>query len=207
VISHINQIFQLVWIGWAISWLTASFWSARTQSQVSLTETWTYRAALIAGAIMLAPWSAWVLGESPLWTIGFYGGASLLIAMLAGLYVTWWARIYLGRFWSGVITRKEHHTLVDTGPYAFTRHPIYTGLVTALLVTGVAEATIAALLGAGIMIFGFWLKARAEEQFLLFELGPDVYRAYCRRVPMLVPFASSRGLRISIMKAPDGNPR
>lgn len=190
--SHINQIFQLVWIGWAVSWLTASFWSARTQSQVSLTETWTYRAALIAGAIVLAPWSAWVLGESPLWTIGFYGGASLLIAMLAGLFVTWWARIYLGRFWSGVITRKEHHTLVDTGPYAFTRHPIYTGLVTALLATGVAEATIAALLGAGIMTFGFWLKARAEEQFLLFELGPDVYRAYCRRVPMLIPFPSRR---------------
>ena len=115
-----------------------------------------------------------------------------MIAMLAGLFVTWWARIYLGRFWSGVITRKEHHTLIDTGPYAFTRHPIYTGLVTALLATGIAEATIAALLGAGIMTFGFWLKARAEEQFLLFELGPDVYRAYCRRVPMLIPFASNR---------------
>jgi protein-S-isoprenylcysteine O-methyltransferase Ste14 len=167
-----------------VSWLTASFWSARTQSQVPATETWTYRAALIAGGILLAPWSGRVLGEAASWTIGFYAGASLLIAMLAGLCLTWWARIYLGRFWSGVITRKDRHTLIDTGPYAFT-------LVIALLATGVAEATIAALLGAGIMTFGFWLKARAEEQFLLFELGPDVYRAYCRRVPMLVPFTWS----------------
>jgi protein-S-isoprenylcysteine O-methyltransferase Ste14 len=190
VISRVDQIFQLIWIGWAVSWLTASFWSARTQSQVAATETWTYRAALIAGGILLAPWSGRVLGEAALWTIGFYAGASLLIAMLAGLCLTWWARIYLGRFWSGVISRKEQHALIDTGPYGFTRHPIYSGLVIAVLATGVPEATIAALLGAGIMTFGFWLKARAEEQFLLFELGPDVYRAYCRRVPMLAPFTS-----------------
>jgi len=39
------------------------------------------------------------------------------------------------------------------------------------------------------MTFGFWLKARAEEQFLRIELGPDSYR---RRVPMLVPFISRR---------------
>jgi protein-S-isoprenylcysteine O-methyltransferase Ste14 len=140
---------------------------------------------------MLAPWSAWMLGEAPLWTMNSYGGASLWIAMLAGLFVTWWARMHLGRLWSGVITLKEHHNLIDTGPYAFARHPIYTGLVTALLATGMADATIPALLGAAVMTFGFWLKARAEERFLLFELGA-VYRAYCRRVPMLIPFTSSR---------------
>jgi protein-S-isoprenylcysteine O-methyltransferase Ste14 len=46
------------------------------------------------------------------------------------------------------------------------------------------------------VLFGFdnpgrvrlWLKARSEEQFLRIELGPEFYRAYCRRVPMIVPF-------------------
>jgi len=145
-----------------------------------------YRAALIAGGILLAPWSGRALGEAALWTIGFYAGASLLIAMLAGLCLTWWARIYLGRFWSGVISRKERIRLLIRVPTDLRAIPF--GLVIAVLATGVAEATIAALLGAGIMTFGFWLK---EEQFLLFELGPDVYRAYCRRVPMLAPFTSS----------------
>jgi protein-S-isoprenylcysteine O-methyltransferase Ste14 len=57
----------------------------------------------------------------------------------------WWARIYLGPLWSSVITRKKDHKIVDTG--AFVRHPIYCGLIIALLATAVAEGTAAALLG------------------------------------------------------------
>ena len=43
------------------------------------------------------------------------------------------------------------------------------------------------LVGATLISFGFFLKARLEEQFLRAELGPDAYAAYARRVPMLVP--------------------
>ena len=57
---------------------------------------------------------------------------------------------------------------------------------------GAVEATVSALLGAGLMTFGFWLKARSEEQFRRIELGPESYHAYCRRVPMLVPLISRR---------------
>jgi protein-S-isoprenylcysteine O-methyltransferase Ste14 len=179
-----NQILELIWIGWLISWLAASFWVGRARKRVAAAETWTYRAAIIAGAILLAPWTAWVLAETPIWEVGYGGAYGLAVIMLAGLFLTWWARIHLGRLWSGVITRHEDHRLIDTGPYAFVRHPIYTGLVTALLATAAAEATVPALLGAALMTFGFWLKARSE--------GPDAYRAYCRRVPMLVPFMSRR---------------
>ena len=107
--------------------------------------------------------------------------------MLTGLFLTWWARLHLGRLWSGVITRKEDHKLIDTGPYAFVRHPIYTGLVIALFTTAAVEATVPALLGVALMTFGFWLKARSED-LLRVELGPDTYKEYSRRVPMLVPF-------------------
>ena len=102
--------------------------------------------------------------------------------LLIGLCFTWWTRIHLGRFWSGVITRKEGHKLIDTGPYAFVRHPIYTGLFIALFATAAMEATAPALLGAALMSFGFWLKARFEEQFLRIELGSESYAAYCRRI-------------------------
>ena len=54
--------------------------------------------------------------------------------------------------------------------------PIYTGLVVALFATAAVEATVPALLGAALMIFGFWLKAHSEEQFLRIELGPESYR-------------------------------
>jgi protein-S-isoprenylcysteine O-methyltransferase Ste14 len=75
--------------------------------------------------------------------------------------------------------------VVDTGPYAFARHPIYTGIITAVLATAVTEATLAALVGAALICSGLWLKARAEERFLMVEVD---YESYCRRVPMLIPF-------------------
>ena len=44
------------------------------------------------------------------------------------------------------------------------------------------------MLGAVLIAFGLWQKARMEEGFLTAELGADAYGSYCRRVPMLVPF-------------------
>ena len=167
-------------------------WSGRTEKRAATRETWIYRIAIFAGAILIAPWTAQVLGEKPTWQIGDHGASALVGVMLLGLALTWWARMQLGRLWSSAITRKEEHRLVDTGPYAFVRHPIYTGLIIALLATAAIEATLVALLGALLIVLGLWVKARAEERFLLAELGPDAYESYRRRVPMLVPFLPHR---------------
>ena len=121
-----------------------------------------------------------------------WGALALAAVMVAGLLLTWWARIYLGPLWSGVITRKKDHRIVDTGPYAFVRHPIYAGLVIALLATAAAEGRATALIGVAFVIFGLWLKAHTEERFLMAELGVEVYGSYCRRVSMLIPFLPHR---------------
>jgi protein-S-isoprenylcysteine O-methyltransferase Ste14 len=132
------------------------------------------------------------LGEEPIWHVGD-GGTYLLAGLtLAGTLFTWWARIHLGRFWSNAITRKEGHRVIDTGPYGLVRHPIYTGLIGAILATGAAVGTVTALFGALLIAFGLWQKARMEESFLTTELGADAYGSYCRRVPMLVPFLPQR---------------
>ena len=183
-----SAILELIWVVWLCSWVAASFWSGRTQKRIGSLDTWTYRAAMIAGGILLVPLTAQVLGEKPIWPVS-YGGAYVLAAvMVAGLAFTWWARIYLGRLWSSEITRKEDHRIVDTGPYGIVRHPIYTGLILALLATAVAEATVTGLIGAALIIFGIYLKASSEERFLRSELGADAYELYRRRVPMLIPF-------------------
>jgi protein-S-isoprenylcysteine O-methyltransferase Ste14 len=67
---------------------------------------------------------------------------------------------------------------VDTGPYAIVRHPIYTGLLLALLATAIAEATVSAMAGFGLLVLGLWIKARIEERWLSEELGEDAYGDY-----------------------------
>ena len=187
-----NRLIDLIWIIWLASWIAASFWSGRTQRQIGGLETWTYRAAMIAGGVLLFPGTERSLGQTPLWDVGSRGGYIIVWLMFAGLAFSWWARIHLGWLWSSTITRKEGHRIVDTGPYGLVRHPIYTGLIAALLVTAAVDATITALIGAASVILGLFLKARSEERFLMIELGGEAYRAYCRRVPMLIPFIQRR---------------
>ena len=122
-----NQVLEIIWVVWLISWVAASFWSNRQQKRAAELETWTYRAAMIAGGILLAPFTGPLLGERPIWKLSSAGIVALTVLMLAGLALTWWARIYLGPLWSSVISRKPDHKIIDTGPYAFVRHPIYTG--------------------------------------------------------------------------------
>ena len=100
----------------------------------------------------------------------------------------WWARIELGPLWSSRITRRTHHRIVDSGPFALVRHPTYIGIILASLATAAVRGTPAAFLGVVLMAFGLYLKARVEEQFLREELGTDAYAAYAQRVPMLLPF-------------------
>jgi len=192
VIVQPNEAFQLIWIAWVVSWVAASLWSGRTEKRAATREIWIYRLVIFAGAIFIAPWTAQILGERPTWHVGYYGACGFVGVLLLGLTLTWWARIHLGGLWSSAITRKEKHRLVETGPYALVRHPIYTGLIIAMLATAATEATLVAVLGALLIALGLWVKARAEERFLSTELAPETYESYRRRVPMLVPFLPHR---------------
>jgi len=188
-------IFAAIWIVWIVSWIAAAFWVNRTEKRAWNPTTVAYRAAILVGAVLLTPWVARRFATVPLWHVGFGGAYGLAALTLAGLLFTWWARLHLGRLWSGAITRKEGHRVVATGPYALVRHPIYTGLIFALFATAIAQARPSALAGAALIAFGLWVKARAEEGFLAAELGGDAYGDYRRRVPMLVPFTRGRGQR------------
>ena len=192
MIIYSSEAFEVIWIGWVVSWIAASVWSGRTAKRAATYKTWLYRVVIFTGAILIAPWTAEALGDRRIWQVGYYGAYALACVMLMGLALTWWARIHLGLLWSSAITRKEKHRLIETGPYAFVRHPIYTSLIIALLATAAIEATQVALLGALLIALGLWVKARIEEHFLLAELGPEAYARYRCRVPMLVPFLPHR---------------
>src|SRR5207302_9235441 len=170
-----TQLLALIWIAWLVSWIVASFWSGRTEKRPMTWQSRAYSVPIFVGGVLLTPWTAAVLGEKPLWHLG-NGGIYLFAGLtLAGVSFTWWARIHLGRFWSNAITRKEGHRVIDTGPYALVRHPIYAGLIAAILVTGIAVGTVSAMLGAVLISLGMALKARMEGGFLTDELRVAAY--------------------------------
>jgi len=179
--------FAVIWIAWLFSWIAAALWSNRTEKRAMSAAIVVHTIAVLAGAALMTPWAARRLHLEQLWHVGYAGAWTLALLTLVGLLFTWWARIHLGRLWSGSITRKEGHRVIDSGPYALVRHPIYTGMIFALFATAIEEATISGLAGAALIAFGLWLKARIEERFLSAELGADAYNAYRRRVPMLIP--------------------
>ena len=88
-------------------------------------------------------------------------------------------------------SRKEGHRVIDTGPYGFVRHPIYTGGFLAAFAAAAVHAHLFALLLALFVTIVFTCKAFLEERFLREEFGQS-YEAYRRRVPMLVPFLKLR---------------
>lgn len=110
----------------------------------------------------------------------------LLVAVL-GMGFALWARLHLGKNWSSRPAIRENHTITRTGPYAIVRHPIYTGILTAILGTAIATGSLLAcvcLLVIGVL---FLVKIRMEEQFLLEEFGEE-YERYRMDVKALVPY-------------------
>jgi len=123
-----------------------------------------------------------------LWSFTPAVGIVADILTLVGLVVALWARMTLGALWSSRVVLKEEHTIIETGPYAYVRHPIYTGVLLMTLGTVVLTGT---LIGALLFAVAFcWLSFRARrEERLLSEHLPEAYRRYRARVRWaLVPF-------------------
>jgi protein-S-isoprenylcysteine O-methyltransferase Ste14 len=109
------------------------------------------------------------------------------VLCVMGLAFALWARVTLGRNWSGVVTLKEGHELVERGPYRFVRHPIYTAILTMFFATALAQGHLAAFAGTLLMFASFWIKLRDEEKLMLQQF-PERYAAYRRRAKRIIPF-------------------
>jgi protein-S-isoprenylcysteine O-methyltransferase Ste14 len=103
-----------------------------------------------------------------------------------GLALAVWARRYLGRNWGMPMTQKEDPELVTTGPYRRVRHPIYTGILLALIGTSIAVSLywLVSVVAVGAY---FLYSAFAEERFMASRF-PETYPGYKRSTRMLVPF-------------------
>ncbi len=106
---------------------------------------------------------------------------------VGGIAFAVWARFVLGRNWSSQVAVKQGHELVRRGPYRLVRHPIYSGVLLALLGTAAAIGELRGLIAFGLFGAGWWLKVRVEEIVLLGQFG-EQYRIYQSEVKALLPF-------------------
>jgi protein-S-isoprenylcysteine O-methyltransferase Ste14 len=122
-------------------------------------------------------------------SLGFHSwalrGPGLALVVVSTSF-TLWARVVLGTMWSSTAVTREEHELRTTGPYAVTRHPIYSGLLGMMLGTALALG-----LGRWLALFALATlviaaKIRVEERLLADAFG-DAYEVYRSSVPQLIP--------------------
>lgn len=174
------------WGLWLLYWVAMAFTAKRTIERRGFIG---YRLVAVVLVVVLAGLGR-LLGVSArahLWQTELALGVLCDCMVLAGAAFTVWARVTLGRNWSAEVTFKQDHELIQSGPYALARHPIYTGLIVMALGTAIdygrpiGFALLIALCG------GLWWKARQEE-WVMNRHFPDAYAEYKQRVHAIIPF-------------------
>ena len=180
-------LFPALWLAWALYWAAMARNVRATARREPLASRLLHVVPLALAVFLLWPrhlhlpvLDDFVAGWTPL---QFWLGA---VVAATGFVLTVWARGHLGRNWSGTVTVKQGHELVTTGPYAFVRHPIYTGLLLALLGAALAQGRWSGALAVVVAFAALWRKLRLEERWMREQFGQR-YAAYARRVPALVP--------------------
>ena len=161
------------WAIWLILWLWMAFFSKSTKRRETPGQRLEHLIPALLGFLLIfregttAPWLGKVVfPDHPMLML-----ACVLVTIL-GLLFAVWARVALGSNWSGTVTIKANHQLIRRGPYRFIRHPIYTGMLAALLATTVTQRLVSGVAGFAIVFFALWRKAKREESFLSQEFGP-----------------------------------
>ena len=186
-----RHIVLALWCVWGVWWLASAARTKLTRRRESLGSRLAHVLPLTLGGALLAWHVPWAPLAQRLWSqsLPAYGAGVMLLA--AGLAFAIWARVHLGRNWSGTVTVKEEHELIRSGPYAYVRHPIYTGVLAAALGTAIASGTVCAAGGVAVIAAALMRKIRIEERFLG-ETFPAEYPRYRAEVPALIPYTRAR---------------
>ena len=118
--------------------------------------------------------------------LGWTGAALCLLGFGLAIYARW----HLGRNWGMPMSRKEQPELVTSGPYALIRHPIYTGLILAMLGSAIGISVLYALLL--VVVGAYFIYSARREEAVMLQLFPKQYAAYMARTGMLTPLLFRR---------------
>jgi protein-S-isoprenylcysteine O-methyltransferase Ste14 len=181
-----------LWLLWLAGWTISGLYTKQVLRAEGTLSHLMHLIPLLLGIALLTvrrtggSWLAMRAYPQTVWS--FWIGTALIVA---GLGFAAWARIHLAGNWSGTVTLKQDHSLTRTGPYRLVRHPIYTGLLMAVLGSAIATAEWRGLVAFTLVTVSFLRKIAIEERFLTAQFG-DAYVLYRAEVPALVPWRMGR---------------
>ena len=180
------MIFAL-WFLWGTYWAVAALGRRRVSRRQPFLERLSHLAVMGIGFALLyaADRRLAALNRRFLPSSALTGWIAVLLTIL-GLGLAVFARVYLGRNWSAEVVIREDHHLIRSGPYAHIRHPIYTGLLLAILGAVLAIGELRAIVAFAIFLVAFTIKALREEDFLAREFG-DEFERHRRQTGLFLP--------------------
>jgi protein-S-isoprenylcysteine O-methyltransferase Ste14 len=185
-VPSMRLVIPAMWLFWALLWAIAALRTKRTRWRESLGLRLSHLVPVLACWVLLAA----PRRLPPVLRMRIVPDGRILpllgaVLVAAALGFALWARVHLGGNWSGLVTLKEGHALVRTGPYRVVRHPIYTGLLLAVIGTAAAIGEWRGVLALACALVGLVIKIRAEEA-LMRRTFPE-YAAYRKTTAALIP--------------------
>jgi protein-S-isoprenylcysteine O-methyltransferase Ste14 len=186
-----HRIPPVLLLVFGVAWASLGlFWAAPARGAQSAEFKWYrhIRLLILAGVFALLFWNAIAVGilrkrflpDTPvLGALGF-------TAAVCGMFVSSWARIVLGRYWSDKVIVQTEHRLVLSGPYSYMRHPIYSGVLLAVIGTALVLGQVRGLVAFAVLLVNYTIKAKREERILGERFGPE-FETHLRRTGFLLP--------------------
>lgn len=192
-INWIESALAVLWVAWIIYWIVGEplYQYVRHQSKTALRRgrgnILSYILLMAAFGILQISFTGRLafLGEGlvpdtlAIWLFGF-------ALAIVGLTFSVWARIYLGSNWSPIAMLKKGQTLVRTGPYGMVRHPIYSGLIVAIIGTALVYGGYRVIISIVCVFLFAWVRIREEEKLMSNQFGED-YAEYKKEVKAIIP--------------------
>ena len=175
----------VIGVGWLVFWI---YWLAASVGVKTGRTRWGRfagpRVAILLIVLLLLRLKV-LKGHRAVTSDPWLQGIGLIIFVL-GLALAVWARIYIGRNWGMPMSEKAEPELVTTGPYRVIRHPIYSGIILAMVGTTVAVSPY--WLIAVVLLGAYFIYSAVMEERYLTGQFPDAYPRYQQSTKMLIPF-------------------
>jgi protein-S-isoprenylcysteine O-methyltransferase Ste14 len=180
VILLVGLVYYLVDV-----WLIRHF--DRRRAEGGSGRSWGYTVLMVAFLILLVLQPILLPGQGlhldSRWGLVMQGFGLLLIA--GGLALHWWARVHLRQFYVEDVQFSSEQQLVDTGPYHYVRHPVFTSFF--LITLGLLFVNPAVLtLILSLYVFADFGRAARREEALFTEKLPG-YAGYMQRTGRFLP--------------------